>query len=77
MDPTKIVTPTLVTSGPDDDRAALMGPLAGPNALGFFTRLAVKDKMFVNVGNSGHGLFLTRVQAVIAASSVNFSDGLR
>ena len=43
MDPKRIVTPTLVIGGSDDDRAALMGPFAGPNALGFFTRLAVKD----------------------------------
>jgi pimeloyl-ACP methyl ester carboxylesterase len=63
MDPTKIVTPTLVIGGSDDDRAALMGPLAGPNALGFFTRLAVKDKKFVNVGNAGHGLFLEQERA--------------
>lgn len=63
MDPTKIITPTLVIGGSDDDRAALIGPLAGPNALGFFNKLAVKDKKFVIVGNAGHGLFLEQERA--------------
>ncbi len=63
MDPTKIVTPTLVIGGSDDDRAPIIGPLAGPNALAFFNRLPVKDKKFVAVGNAGHGLFLEQERA--------------
>ena len=63
MDPTKIVTPTLLIGGSDDDRAPIIGSLAGPNALAFFNNLAVKDKKMVVVGNAGHGLFLEQERA--------------
>lgn len=63
MNPAKIVRPTLVIGGSDDDRAPLIGSLAGPNALAFFNNLAVKDKKMVIVGNAGHGLFLEQERA--------------
>jgi pimeloyl-ACP methyl ester carboxylesterase len=58
MDPAKLRMPTLVIGGADDDRAALVGPLAGPNARSFMQRLGATEKKLVIVANAGHGLFL-------------------
>lgn len=56
VDPRKVIMPTLMIYGADDDRT----PPSGPNAFPFFRALAATDKKLVLVPNAAHGLFLER-----------------